>query len=265
MAKQPFGVIPLGLGTVAAGNEITGKPAVNLGEMDAIGMTWRSSGNSNIWVRGDLGAAQDIDFVSLIHANAQSGTTIRVRLGDTQDEVDGTADYDSTALPLISPAITRRDGLYSSHLELPSVQTKRWWRIDIGGHTGDFEAAKLVIGKKAQAQSYYSPGFQFGAEDLGTFAMTPWGVPDIQDGLIFRSLRFQLEWETEAQFEAVWRPFIEDPRVGRRGVVFWCHDPEAGPYRQAKSYLGWLRENPYAAIGRTAGRVAQEYAILSMI
>ncbi len=216
MAMLPFCVVPLPLGTVATGNELAERPAVHLGEFKHIGMVWRSSGNSNLWIRGDMGSAKAIDFCSLIMANAQAGTTIRLRLGDSQAQVDGSAPYDSGAVAFISPSITRDDGLYSSHLELPSVQTRRWWRIDIGGHSGDFEAAKLVLGQRVTPSSYYSGGFEFGAEDLGTSTFTQWGVPDETDGLIFRSLRFTLAWLNETEFETKFRPVIE--RLGRRGV-----------------------------------------------
>lgn len=264
MITQPFLVRPLPLGTVTTGNERSEKPAIHLGEVDAIGMTWQSNGNSNLWVRGDFGSAMPVDFVSLIHANAQSGTTIRLRLGDSQAEVDGTADYDSGALPFIDPAITRTDGLYSSHLELPSLQTKRWWRIDIGSHSGDFDAATLVMGRKIGTARFYSPDFQFGVRDLGSLEISRWGIPDKQDGLTFRTLKFKLAWITDTEFETLIRPLSEI--IGRRNVLFACFDPTATAYRQAKSYLGWLRDDPLATGGESMpGTYSQDFSLLSMI
>ena len=305
MPTLPFAVIPTPLGTIATGNERAEKPASHLGEFKAPGMTWKSNGNSNLWIRGDFGTAKPIDFVSMLAANALPGTTFRINLASTQTDVDGPgfraisdngntttvnlsgpysvektsgADgaynasavslasisgdfvlrikpvttnkdmffgvntdpltdntnssidraiyfpgnpalgarvwengvqlftgpaystsqywfirrigstitylvgtstdvdeatlvytgasssaamhfdsaisglngkaevyfthggYDSGEVPFINPSITREDGLYHSHIELPKKVSQRWWRIDISGHTGDFEA-----------------------------------------------------------------------------------------------------------------------------
>lgn len=264
MAQLPFAVIPLSLGTLACGNERASNPALHLGEFKAMGMTWRSTGNGNLWVRGDMGAAQAIDFVSILSANALPGTTIRIRLGDTQASVDGAGSYDSGALPFVSPAITRDDGLYHSHIELPSAQTRRWWRIDIGGHTGDFEAAKLIIGKKVTPSRYYSAGFEFGVEDLGEISLNRWGVPDEAAGLIFRSFRFKLGWIPEDEYETLWRRLTE--KLGTRGVALWCFDPTPNAYRQSRTYFGWLRDAPYATGGvAKPGTYEHEFSIRSMI
>lgn len=262
----PFCVVPTALGTVTTGNERTEKPATNLGEFKAPGLTWSSNGNSNLWIRGNFGSAKPVNFVSILAANAIPATTIRVRLGDTQAEVDGTADYDSGTLAFISPSITREDGLYHSHLELPSLQTEQWWRIDIGSHTGDFEAAMLVMGQKLTPANWYNPGWQRGVEDLGDIDFTRFGVVEEAEGLIWRTLLFRMGWMSEADFETMFRPLIE--KLGKRGVAYWCFDPTSSAYRQAKSYFGWLRNALVATHSRDtpAGiKYEQEFDILSMI
>lgn len=266
MAALPFCVVPHALGTVAAGNELASNPASHLGEFDTIGMTWKSSGNSNLWVRGDFGVARRVDFMSMLLAEALPGTTIRLRLGDSQAEVDGTADYDSGALAFISPAITRTDGLYHSHLELPSVQTKRWWRIDIGGHTGDFEAAGLVLGERITPANFYNPGWSMGVDDLGELDVSRYGVADETPGRIFRTLDFRLGWLSESDFETKMRPLVET--LGRRRPALWCFDPTANAYRQARTYFGWLRNPPVAthSVNTPEGaRFEQEFQVLSMV
>ena len=84
-----------------------------------------------------------MSFYSVIAANALPGTQYRLRLGGTQAQVDGdgTALYNSSALPFISPAIESDDGLYHSHLELGAIVTAFWWRIDIIGHAGSRQPA----------------------------------------------------------------------------------------------------------------------------
>ncbi len=265
MAGIPFFLRPLPLGAITCGNERPERPASHLSEHAHVGMIWQSSGTGNLWVRGNFGSARAVNFCSLIRANATPATTIRLRLGSSSAAVDGTAGYDSGALPFIDPAITREDGLYSSHLKLPATQTYQWWRIDIGGFSGgDFRAAHLVLGQSTALSRYYSAGFETGVEDLGELSLSRWGVPDENAGLILRSLRFKLGWLTDAEYEQQIRPMME--ALGKRRVLLCCFDPDAGPYRQARTYMGWLRDNPYAVGGDLMpGTHSHEFSIQSMI
>ncbi len=259
--RKPLFVIPLDLGTIVSGNVAPGYSVFHLNRPKAAGLVWRSDGNSNVWVRGDFGAIREVDFCALMAANAQAGTTIRLRLGTTQAEVDGTAPYDSGTLAFIDPAITREDGLYHSHLEVGSVQNARWWRIDIGGHTGDFQASTLVLGKKAAPTYLYNQDYEFGVEDFGSIDVTRFGVMDEEPGVIFRALGFTLGWTTEAELEDTFRPMLE--KLGGRGAIYVCFTPEATTKRQARTYLGIMRKPPTARGIRKPFTFAQEFEILS--
>lgn len=259
--KLPICVVPLPLGTITTGNERSNFPASHLDLEQDAGMVWKSNGNGGLYVRGDFGIARNVDFVALMSANATSSTTIRVRLGDTQAEVDGTADYDSGALPFISPAITNPSGIYHSHLELPSVQNKQWWRIDIGGHTGDFQASTLVMGQRITPSRYYDQGYGFGIDDLGTLQFGQTGVVNEEYGIILRTLRFRLSWLTEAEWEQTFRPILEGR--GQRGFLYWCLDPEPHQYRQNKTYLGPTQKTPSVVASQKAGTYAIEFEVTS--
>lgn len=261
--KLPFCVEPLLPGFIATGNELPNRPASHLALLDYMGMVWRSSGNSNLWLRGQFFGAAKVDFVSLINANALPGTTIRVRLANTQSEVDGTAPYDSGALPFINPSITREDGCYHSHLEIAAAVDCTWWRIDIGGHSGAFEAAGLVMGKKLTPAHFYDLSFEQGVKDLGSLAISPGGIVTETPGVVLRTLLFQMSWLTEAERFELFGPLAE--RVGQRGLTYWCFDPEPTVYRQAKTYLGYFTKDQFSR-GRPKPRMfAQEYNILSLI
>ena len=260
--RKPIFVLPLDLGTFVAGSAQDSNPVYGLGRPLAAAVTWRTNGNSAIWARGDFGSAQAVDFCALLAANAQSGTTIRLRLGATQGDVDGTAPFDTGTLPFISPSITREDGLYHSHLEIGSVQTYRYWRIDIGGHTGDFEASTLVLGKQVVSSRYYSPEFERGVEDLGEMSVGRWGVPDETPGAILRTMSFTLGWMSEAEFEASFRPMLE--KKGKRGAVYCCFDPDPTTYRQAKTYLGTMRKSQFARGVKKPGIYSMDFEFLSM-
>lgn len=243
MATMPFFVVPLSPGTIATGNELSTNPASHLAEFDAAAMTWRTSSNANCWVRGDMGANQSIDFCAVLGANAIPATTLRLRLGDTQAEVDGTADYDTGAQTFISPAITRLDGLYWSHREF-AVQSERWWRIDVGSHIGAFEASMLVMGKKLTPANWYDPGWGLGVSDRAKTDINRFGLVDYTPGDRLRTLRFTLGWISQSEMQTMWRPF--DELVGTSMPVFVCFDPTADAYRQQNSFFGLINENPFA-------------------
>jgi hypothetical protein len=263
--KLPFAVVPLALGTITTGNELaTTNPAIHLGKFRYIGATWKSSDATNVWIRGDFGTAKAINFISMIAANALPGTQWRIRLGTSQAAVDGaSASYDSGVINFIDPAITRADGLYHSHLELPSTQTRRWWRIDISGHTGAFEASKLIMGEKVQPTRFYDKDYEFGIQDTGQLDINRNGIIHEIPGKILRTLQFNLSWMTQAEYETKFRPLEE--AMGTRGMMFWCFDPEANAYRQAKSYFGVFKVAPFATGGVKPGNYAQEFQILSVI
>lgn len=240
---RPFAVIPHPLGTITTGNERTNRPAIHLGEFKDPGMVWQSNGNTNLWVRGDFGVARTMNFVSLIGTNAQAGTTARLRLGDTQAEVDGVADYDSGAQLIISPAITRADGRYVWHWQLPALQTDQWWRIDIAGHTGDFEAMALVIGERLEFADFYNQtGFGFGLEDMASIEFGRYGVASEEGGRKMRTLEMEFGWMSDADRFNKFQPLRD--RLGTTGVALWSFDSDATVQRQDKTYFGWLQKPP---------------------
>ena len=260
--QLPFAVVPLDLGTITTGNARANRPASHLGLLKHIALVWQTAGPANVWARGDFGDPRDVDFCALVSATALPGTTIRVRLDDAPIGA-GPYLYDSGDLPFINPAITRADGLYHSHLELPSVVNARYWRIDIGGHTGDFSASSLVLGRKIRPSTYYDKDFKFDVEDLGTLDITRWGVPDEAGGVILRTLALKFGWLSDADYEDKFRPLAEG--LGKRGISYWCFDPEPSTRRQAKTYLGWFKSLPYATGAVQAGRYESEFEIRSMI
>jgi hypothetical protein len=261
MAQLPFVVVPLPFTVYEVGNERSTNPASHLGEFDNVGMTWRTNGTSAAYVRGDFGSAKLIDFASMIWANALPGTNFWLGLSNMSDFSDAYYSYGATTF--IQPSITRTDGLYSGHYYPSPSIAYRYFQVNIMGHTGDFEAAMLVLGKRLTPATYYSAGFQFGVDDLGSLDISPNGVAEETAGRIMRSLEFQLAWESATDFESKWRPLVE--QLGKRRVALWCFDPTADIYRQNRTYLGWLKQSPFATIGEIPGKAKMDFQIRSMI
>ncbi|MFC4255361.1 hypothetical protein GRI97_07985 [Altererythrobacter xixiisoli] len=261
--RKPFFVVPVPLEGLNAGSAALGQPVHNLAREDAVALTWRSEFDGAHWCTGEFGRDQPIDFCAMLAANAQPGTTIRLRLGATSAQVSGAAPFDSGALPFIDPAIVRDDGLYHSHLELPQPIEARWFRIDIAGHVGPFEASTLVLGRRIEPGRFYDRDFQRGVEDLGAAKFTQWGVLNIEPGVTIRTVDFTLAWQTETEIVEMFEPMAR--QLGTRGMVYLCFDPEPHPYRQAKTYFGVLKKPPFAKGRPKPATFAQDFAIQSVI
>jgi hypothetical protein len=263
MPSLPFCVVPLPF-TINNdfGHADAGHPSSHLAEFDTIGMTWKtSSASPPHTIVGDFGSAKTVGFLSMLSANAGSGVTIRLQMGTTT----AVSNYDSGYMTFVNPGLTRDDGLYHSHFELPSAQTYRYFAVSVNGQTV-FEASTLVLGAKVTPANYYSPGFEFGVEDLGDIDVGRYGVIDETPGRIMRKLNFRLGWMSESDFETKFRPLVE--ALGKRKVALWCFDPTANVYRQARTYLGWIR-NPIVAthVANTGDgpRFQKDLEILSMV
>jgi hypothetical protein len=262
--EKPVFVDPLDLGAIIVSSAASGNPASNLNRLDAMGLTWRSEPAGPIWARGQFTEAQTISFLAILSANAQPGTSYRLRLGATQADVDGdAAPYDSGAAPFISPAITRRDGLYHSFLRLPDAIDAAWWRIDITGHAGAFEAAGVVLGRAIEPSRFYDKDFERGVEDMGSIDINRFGVPDGVPGIKLRTLLFTLSWLGEAEYEDTFAPLAE--KIGTTSVLYCCFDPAATTWRQARTYMGFLGRAPFARGSAKPRTMAMELQIRSLI
>lgn len=208
-----------------------------------------------------MGAAQTISMASLVSANALPGTMIRLRLGTSQAEVDGAAPYDSGNVAFIYPAASRESGLYHWFKQFSDISAS-WWRIDITGHTGDFEVADLILGKAIQSSRFYDRGFEVGTNDLGAIDYSRWGVALETDGIILRTRTFKLSWVSEAEFEASFRKIMLQ---AKRGPVWMLFDPQSVATRQEQFLFGRFAQAPFAFNTRKPGTFAMEFQILSMI
>lgn len=267
--RKPFFVIPLDLGTIATGNAQASYPVAHLNRPLGIGLVWKSSGASNVWARGNWSSSQTIDFMALLQTNAQAGTLIRLRLGTSQAQVDGaSAPYDSgniappgyqdgtgTSLSTLLTTIKH------AHLELDTPVSATWWRIDITSHSGDFQASSLILGEKIQPSYFYDTDFEFGTQPLDSLEFTRLGVPDIEPGIVLRSVAFTLSWTTEAEYETVLRPLIEGR--GNSGAIYCCFGPSGDIYRQNRTYCGVMKKPPFAKGLQKPGFFSTDWTILS--
>lgn len=262
MIEKPIFCRPVPLGSIATGNERAEAPAAHLGLYGSPGLVWRTNGSSNAWARGQMPALTAINMASVVAANAQAGTTIRLRLGTSQAQVDGgSAPYDSGVVTFISPAETVEGGRYHSYQRFTSVDAT-WWRLDISGHTGDFEAMGLILGTAAQTTRFYDRGWELSPIDLGDFDLSRFGVAMETDGIVMRAVSFKLSWVSEAEFKASFENIM---RATKREPIWLLFNPEAISGRQSQFYFGRFGQAPFAQNSRKPGTFAMEFAMQSMI
>lgn len=263
MAQKPFAVVPEPFTLFTAGPSDAAYPSGHVSEYRHVGLIWRAigAGGSGVFLGGNFATSRPIDFCSILQTTAAATSNVRLRLFDGAGAT-GTTLLD-VAPTIISPAITRDDGLYSAHIEF-AEQSARSFLLEFNNVGNPFDVGKVILGRRLTFANYYSPGFGFGAEDLGDLELTRWGVPDEEDGLIFRRLDCTFGWMSRADMDDKFRPLVE--RLGRRGVALFCFDPEPTTYRQARTYFGWLRQPPFfrGAVNKF-DRFESEWSILSMI
>lgn len=164
---------------------------------------------------------------------------------------------------IIYPGTLSANGQWHSHNEFTLSGSFTHWRLEITGHSGDFQCAALVIGKKIAPKRYYDRDFEFGSIDLGNIDWSAGGVPITEDGVIHRTLAFRLSWVELVEYETTIRPWVE--AVSKRSVIWCCFDPSQSAYRQPYTYFGWLQQMPSFKGQRKPGIKGVDFQIRSMI
>jgi hypothetical protein len=186
----------------------------------------------------DLGAATAIDTIALLQTNG-SAATWTVLGAATRSGLD-------TAPTLFSGtfaagSVTPESGRTHALAVLASPATFRWFRIGLAGLFAPIEVGRLVIGRRFQPEVNFSFGAVLGARDLAGGDFSRRGIFLPGDGVIQRSI--QLRWAHAQRDEAEQQISTLIERVGNRGHLLLCIDPDAHPQRQRRLYFGPLQGN----------------------
>jgi hypothetical protein len=183
----------------------------------------------------DLGAAREIDLVSLIAHNG--GGTVTVRAGSTS----AVSDFTSGALDLI----TGTDSGQGSNMFLLKMapQTYRYWRLTISDSSnpaGYFQAGRIYLSKAFQPVVNMDYGAAGGWRDDSKVVRTLSGEPIPLVRTPRRVEEFVLSFGSEAE---MYGTIYDIERL--RGVskdVLYINDPEATTYMQRRSIYGLMGE-----------------------
>ncbi len=104
-------------GTITASSEASGYPVTSLGDY-IVATKWRSTGDSDEWVKIDFGSAVSITDVTIIDHNFTNAATVKIQ-GNASD---------SWGSPSVDETITWRDYIMDKNFTGGSYQ---WWRVHI--------------------------------------------------------------------------------------------------------------------------------------
>lgn len=146
---------------ITASSEDANFPVANLLKPQG-GIFWKTLVDSGVFFRVNIGTGQSVDMVSLLYTNFTSAATWRVRLGDSQAEVDGgAADIDSGTITAWAQTDMSKWDFAHSIFRAGSASTNSWLRVDLN------DAANpdgfLTVGRLMAGASYEPTiNFQYG-------------------------------------------------------------------------------------------------------
>lgn len=186
----------------------------------------------------DFGSAVAINTVALLQTNGAAGTWT-LRGATTQAGLAGAADLFSGNIA--AGSVTPESGRIHALAVLASVATFRWWRIAFAGLAAPIEIGRLVMAARFQPEVNFSFGGQIGVTDRAGGEFSRRGVWLPGDGVIQRTISLRWPWSTRDEAEQQISTLFE--RVGNRGHVLLCTDPDANAQRQRRLYFGPLQGN----------------------
>ena len=195
---------------------------------------WRGLDTAASFIEADLGAAQPVNLVALLHTNLGSAGTWRIRAAASQAALTAAPVYDSTVIAAWPTSGLETWPLVNAVLWLgSSPQTLRWWRIDLADAAnpdGFLSAGRLFIADAWQPSRNLAYGWSIRWIDpsevtrsLGgqafPVARTPWRVFTFSLPIVATS-------QQAAEDELYGNAFELGRLRGISGDVFAIRDPD---------------------------------------
>ncbi len=234
------------IGDAAVLRSVAGADALAVGNLQAQqpSKAWRTTAVAGDAVEADLGTAAGINLVALLSTNAGSAATWRVRAAATQTDLTAAPGYDSGSLSVWpTTGLETWDFVHGILWLATSVQTFRWWRVDVAdldNPDGYLQAGRLFLSKAWQPSRNRQRGLAIAFEDLSPRERA-------RGGQIYplalprrRVLQFTLRFQSEAEMYA--NAFELDRLRGRSGDVLVIPDPDKSAQIQRQTVYGLQAE-----------------------
>lgn len=222
-----------------ASSETEAGPLNNLRKMQPSSL-WQSTDTAP-WIEIDLGVAQPINLLALLHTNLTNQATVRVRTAATRGALTS-APVDDTYLVLVTAA----DGKRHAFLYLETAFNQRWVRLDISDATnpyGVIYAGRLFVSNALTFQHNYKYGMQDGYDDDSTLDITDGGVLIPAEGANRAVLEYTLNLKGEAERHLVRE--LHRKRGASKDVLV-VTDPQASINLIDRIYHGLLQRRRVA-------------------
>lgn len=168
-----------------------------------------------------------VDTFALLGTLANDDATWRIRGANTQAALTAAPLTDTGVVAFNTVAGLNGRRHYHAFRRLSTTFNYFWWRIDIAQVAPTFFARQLVFGKARQSVNY-SRGHGVQPYDLGQFQRSQYGAPARVEGWRGREVDFQLNWLSEAEYQAKWSDL--DAMVGNTCPVLALPNPKANLY-----------------------------------
>lgn len=186
----------------------------------------------------DLGAATEIDFISIVAHNGQG--TVTIKAGTT----DAVSNYSSGALDLITgDDLGNNNNMFAVEI---AAQTYRYWKLEIddtGNADGFFQAGRVYLSKLFKPSKNASYGFREGILDPSRKVRTISGGLSAVQRQVLRNVEFQMKFGSESEMYGELRN-IDQVRGTTKDVIF-IPDIDDTSYFQKRYIYGTMDElNP---------------------
>lgn len=229
-------------------------PAANLQKMK-IGQLWRSLDASAAFVVADLGTAKAINLIALLGHSGSSRSYARIRAAATEADLTAAPAYDSGDMPFRShqagfdatwaSGVTDEEegALETNHFMKwfgQSVQTYRWWRVDIVDPNSVYlDVGRLYISKAWQPETNYNYGASEGRIDPSRQGRTAGGQVQSVERPSYRFTEFTLSYASK---DEMYKSAFDIERLrGTTRDVLLIPDPEDTAHLQRRILYGTMK------------------------
>jgi hypothetical protein len=236
------------------GHADAGHPSSHLAEFDTIGMTWKTSSAAAAHHRRRFRLGKD----GRVPVDAERQCRLRSDDPAADGHDERRQQLRQRVHDLRQSRITRDDGLYHSHFELPSAQTYRYFAVE-HERADRVRSAALVLGAKVTPANYYSPGWEIGRRGSRGYRCRPLWCGRRDPGPDHADAQLPAGVDVGGDFETKFRPLVERSASGGRrcgaSIRRRTFIGRRGPISAGSGTPSSPRMSPTPAMGRDSRRI----------
>ena len=200
---------------------------------------------ANSFLTADLGSAQAIDLIALLHSNASGTATWQIRGATSEANLTAAPGYDSGAITLWpATGLEDWDFVHGIHF-IAAAQSFQWWRVDVNDASnadGHIQAGRLYIAAAWQPTDNMIFGAAIGWQDFAPKRRSLGNQIYPIQRTPARVFDLTLDLLTETEMFA--NGFTLDRLRGTARDILLIRDPDAAAQVQNQTVYGLFSELP---------------------